>query len=271
MRVPSNSNENSGVQLRSGTRPLPETKAMVQRAVARLTGARSHLTYANLVSTLALLAALGGSAYAAMQLPANSIGPRQLKNGAVTPNKVALRTIQLFEGHTGDQGPQGTSGPQGIPGPKGDPGPPGSQLAGLPSVRVTNSADEPIASSDTPTTLTFDRNLYDNASIHSTSTNPSRLTAPIAGVYEIVGEVGWESNATGDRKLVIRRNSSNLAASLVAPDPSNDTFQQVVTQARLNTGDFVELAAAQTSGVDLSVLAFTGPPDPALEMHWLGP
>jgi hypothetical protein len=33
----------------------------------------------------------------------------------------------------------------------------------------------------------------------------------------------------------------------------------------------LDLTAAQTSGADLSVLAFTGSPDPALEMHWLGP
>jgi hypothetical protein len=35
---------------------------------------RSKVTYANVVATLALFVALGGSAYAATQLPKNSVG-----------------------------------------------------------------------------------------------------------------------------------------------------------------------------------------------------
>lgn len=51
---------------------------------------RTHLTYANLVSTLALLIALGlGSAYAANQLGPKSVGARQLRPGAVTGPKIA--------------------------------------------------------------------------------------------------------------------------------------------------------------------------------------
>jgi hypothetical protein len=42
-----------------------------------------HLTYANVVATLALFIALGGASYAAATLPANSVGPRQLRSGAV--------------------------------------------------------------------------------------------------------------------------------------------------------------------------------------------
>jgi hypothetical protein len=42
-----------------------------------------RLTYANVVATLALFVALGGSSYAAFVLPANSVGTQQLRNGAV--------------------------------------------------------------------------------------------------------------------------------------------------------------------------------------------
>jgi hypothetical protein len=42
----------------------------------------------NLVAYLALFVALGGSSYAALNLPANSVGTRQLKDGAVTPAKL---------------------------------------------------------------------------------------------------------------------------------------------------------------------------------------
>lgn len=49
-----------------------------------------RLTYANVVATLALVAALGtGGAYAASQLASNSVGPKQLRKGAV--NSHALK------------------------------------------------------------------------------------------------------------------------------------------------------------------------------------
>jgi hypothetical protein len=51
---------------------------------------RSHLTFSNLASCLALFVALGGSAYA---LQANSVGTRQLKNGAVTNAKLAAGAV----------------------------------------------------------------------------------------------------------------------------------------------------------------------------------
>jgi hypothetical protein len=61
------------------------------------------LNYANVVATLALFVALGGSAYAAAQLPKNSVGAKQLtanavttaklKNAAVTAAKVKNGTI----------------------------------------------------------------------------------------------------------------------------------------------------------------------------------
>jgi hypothetical protein len=49
---------------------------------------RRRLNYANVMATVALFVALGGSAYAAIQLPKNSVGPKQLKKNAVTTAKV---------------------------------------------------------------------------------------------------------------------------------------------------------------------------------------
>jgi hypothetical protein len=49
---------------------------------------RPKLTYANVVATLALFIALGGASYAALKLPKNSVGPKQLKKNAVTGTKV---------------------------------------------------------------------------------------------------------------------------------------------------------------------------------------
>src|ERR1700742_4494361 len=73
---------------------------------------RPRLTFANVVSCLALFVALGGSAYAATQLPKNSVGTKQLKNGAVTVAKLA-RSVQGGDGSEGKQGPKGEPGAPG--------------------------------------------------------------------------------------------------------------------------------------------------------------
>jgi hypothetical protein len=41
------------------------------------------------VALIALFVAIGGGAYAATKLPNNSVGPAQLKKGAVTPPKLS--------------------------------------------------------------------------------------------------------------------------------------------------------------------------------------
>ncbi|HUA11688.1 MAG TPA: hypothetical protein VMA83_06760 [Solirubrobacteraceae bacterium] len=51
---------------------------------------RQRLSYANVVSTIALCLALGGVSYAAVELPAGSVGTRQLRDGSVTPDKLAF-------------------------------------------------------------------------------------------------------------------------------------------------------------------------------------
>ena len=78
---------------------------------------RGKLTYANVISTLCLFLLLGGgAAFAATQLPKNSVGARQIKRGAITPAKVSNATRQVL---AGNQGPQGKPGPQGPKGARG--------------------------------------------------------------------------------------------------------------------------------------------------------
>jgi hypothetical protein len=63
-----------------------------------LTKFGSHLTYANLMATIAVFAALGGSGYAAVtingkQLKNRSVAGKKLKNRSVTGKKLKNRTI----------------------------------------------------------------------------------------------------------------------------------------------------------------------------------
>lgn len=49
---------------------------------------RPKLTYANLMATVAVFIALGGASYAALKVPKNSVGTKQLKKNAVNGSKV---------------------------------------------------------------------------------------------------------------------------------------------------------------------------------------
>src|SRR4051794_7175364 len=63
---------------------------------------RKRLTYANVMSTVAVFIALGlGGAYAAEKLGKNSVGAKQLKKGAVTAAKLkagAVGTAKIKDG-----------------------------------------------------------------------------------------------------------------------------------------------------------------------------
>jgi hypothetical protein len=94
---------------------------------------RSRLTFANAISLIALFVALGGTGYAALRLPAKSVGTKQLKANAVVSAKVKNRSLlakdfkkgQLpagAKGDTGAAGATGDAGPKGDAGAKGDPG-----------------------------------------------------------------------------------------------------------------------------------------------------
>ena len=79
------------------------------------------------VASLALAVALGGTGYAAIVLPANSVGTPQLKKDAVTSVKVKNGSLlavdfkagQIPRGPTGPAGPTGAVGATGATGPTG--------------------------------------------------------------------------------------------------------------------------------------------------------
>src|SRR5919205_1265844 len=83
---------------------------------------RQKLSYANVTATLALFIALGGSSYAALRLPRNSVGSAQIRTGAVHSSEVKNRSLR-----TADLSPsarralRGTAGPAGPQGPAGAP------------------------------------------------------------------------------------------------------------------------------------------------------
>src|SRR5215208_7912756 len=88
---------------------------------------RAQLSFANVMSMVAVFIALGGTGYAAVKLPKNSVGSGQIKKNAVSGSKVKNGSLtksdfKASDLPVGSAGPQGAQGPQGLQGLKGDKG-----------------------------------------------------------------------------------------------------------------------------------------------------
>ncbi len=82
---------------------------------------RPKFSYANVMVTILAFIVLGGGAYAAAQLPENSVGSKQIRKGSIKPSDLSAKAKQALVGATGPTGLQGLPGPQGPPGPQGLP------------------------------------------------------------------------------------------------------------------------------------------------------
>lgn len=115
------------------------------------------------------------------------------------------------------------------------------------------------------TAITLDNAIFDNAGGHSNTTNPSRYVCQVPGWYLALGGVCFSSSATGsanDYIAGIRVNGSNSFGSLfecgkVAAANSSLVTPTVVELVNLNAGDYVELAAWQSSGTSITLTSST--------------
>jgi len=62
-----------------------------------LAGVRRRLSFANVTSSLALFVALGGTSYAALQLPRNSVDSREIRTNAVGPTEIRAGAVGASE------------------------------------------------------------------------------------------------------------------------------------------------------------------------------
>src|SRR5918993_1115771 len=110
---------------------------------------RSRVTYANVVATLALFVAIGGTSYAALKITGrqvvdSSLRGRDIKNNSLTGADIADRSLRARDFKSGQlpAGPLGPPGSQGAQGPQGPAGEPGV-LTGL--LRNTSASTDWIA------------------------------------------------------------------------------------------------------------------------------
>ena len=147
-----------------------------------LQGMRSRLTSAHVIALIALFVALGGTGYAAVKLPKNSVGARQIKTGGVGSSEVKNGALRKADFRASDlpRGPQGLQGLQGLKGDKGDKGDTGD--AGSADAFARVRPDGTLLPKDPA-----DNPDFGNTSFNITQENVDRPGAAPPGVYCIRG------------------------------------------------------------------------------------
>jgi hypothetical protein len=156
-------------------------------------------------------------------------------------------------GPGGPPGPTGTIGPTGRGGATGPTGPSSGNTQ--PSVRVFSETVQAVGSG-LFRVCTFTTERFDGPGVPMwTNVGPpginQRLTAQVAGRYQITGVVDWDVNGAGDVRLVQIRLNGTTEIDDVSQSPVagiNNTSQNITTLWDMAAGDFVELLVFQDSG-----------------------
>ena len=148
-----------------------------------------------------------------------------------------------------------------------------AEFAGsIPAARVTRTVSQGIPN-DESTTLNFNSERYDTAGMHSNSSNLSRITAPVKGIYLVTAQARWNSNVFGGRYLDLRKNGTTQLAQ-DGRNANTDHFNvpnlNLSTVTRFAADDYVEALVYQNSGGTLSV-SQDPESSPELSMTWLAP
>lgn len=121
-------------------------------------------------------------------------------------------------------------------------------------------------SSATESASSFDAERFDNASMHSTSVNISRITIPTGGggKYIFGATVTWGLNAVGYRQVRLRLNATTDLAidTRMAVDATTAVESAPMTVYSALAAEYAEVILKQNSG---GVLAVAGNPGPGPE------
>jgi hypothetical protein len=140
--------------------------------------------------------------------------------------------------------------------------------------RVSKTADQSIPD-NAPTVVTFDAEQFDTAGMHDNVTNNSRITIQTPGVYLIVGQASWATNASGRRDLSFKLNGNFASGSGpwgTLSKPANAGFDaaNISQVAVLAAADYVELSVFQSSGGALNLKGGASDTGTCLTVIYLG-
>ena len=176
-----------------------------------MTKLRTRLTYANVIATLALFIALGGGAYAATQLPKNSVGTKQLKKNSVTAAKIKNGAVSAVKiGGT-------------LSGAQIDVSSLGTVPKATQAVSATNAANAASATHANTATSATHANTATSASTASSATDASALGGKPASAFAAATTVR-SATIQGDGTLVAGLSDGVTQSNIVGPHTPGSGF-----------------------------------------------
>ena len=137
-------------------------------------------------------------------------------------------------------------------------------------VQVKNSTTQSVAH-NTPTVLTFNTENFNTDAMHSTITNPSRITFNTAGTYQVSASASFPlATATAGvfARLYIQKGGSPLRyCTQNTVSASNDTIISFTTTLNVAAGEYIEVVAYHNAGSPVLVAAGEST---VFEAAWLG-
>lgn len=142
-------------------------------------------------------------------------------------------------------------------------------LENPPSCKAYAITNQSIANA-VATAVALDLEYWDNSGMHSNTVNNSRITVPVAGVYQVSWFVRWATSATlGYRINRIHRNAGIVDETSLAHAAGSPVSQGTGTnQVKCAVNDYFELMAYQVTGGALSIDAAAIPV--SLAVTWCG-
>jgi len=131
--------------------------------------------------------------------------------------------------------------------------------------KVVMSSNLSVANS-TWTRVDFDTELFDDAAIHSTSSNTSRLTVPSGYTRaRLKAKAVWENNNSGSFRIINiekntagSHNSANSIDGAILTPRDNTPMETDSGWIGVSTGDYFEMFVFQDSGAARNLIGPTG-------------
>ena len=213
-----------------------------------------------------------GQAGADLVLPKGSVGTDQLRAKAVTRGKIKERQVtrdKIAANAVGrnELGPKAVGTEELVDGAVTT-----GKLAQLPAAGVASNARQTVQPA-AELALSFELVEFNQGPVHVASA-PTRLTAPVTGIYVVSANVAW-ATAPGDntaRRLAIRKNGAALVAEVVRSDTSPDVriVSNVSEVVRLAAGEYLEVIVSHGSGGPLDIVPVGGI-SPEFQLAFLTP